>query len=48
MILEVQPGYGLFTGAAFEFISVYRTHYANADFNNHFITRNRFNKAQVA
>ena len=48
MILEVQPGYGLSIGGAFEFISVHRTHYANADFNNRFLTRNRFTKAQVA
>ena len=49
MILEAEPGYGLPTGGAFEFISVDRTDYSitNADFNNRFLTRNRFTKAQV-
>ena len=49
MNLKPEPGYGLPTGRAFEFISVGRTHYciANADFNDRFLTRNKFTKAQV-
>ena len=49
MILEFEPSYGGPTRGAFGFISVNQTHYAiaNADFNNRFLTRNRFTKAQV-
>ena len=49
MILGAERGCVLPAEDAFEFISVDRTHYAvaNADFNNRFLTRNRFTKAQV-
>ena len=49
MIQGVEPAYGWSSEDAFECISVDQTHYpiTNADFNNRFLTRNRFTKAQV-
>ena len=49
MILGAESGCVLPAEDAFEFIYLDRTHYAiaNADFNNRFLTRNKFTKAQV-
>ena len=49
MILEAEVSYGQPPEGAFKPISVDQTHYsiANTGFNNRFLTRNRFTKAQV-
>jgi hypothetical protein len=49
VVLEAEPGYGQPREGPCEPISVGRAHYsiAKAGFNNRFLTRNRFTKAQV-
>ena len=49
MILEAEPSYGQPPEGAFELFSVGQTYYyiANTGFNNRFLTRNRFTRAQV-
>ena len=47
MILVAEPGFGLAAEGAFVVNSANRTYYPIADFNNRFLTRNRFTKAQV-
>ncbi len=49
MISEGEPGYVQSSEGPFELIFVDQTHYSitKAGFNNHFLTRNRFTKAQV-
>ena len=49
MILEAEVGYGQPPEGTFEIVCVDQTHYsiASTGFNNRFLTRNRFTKAQV-
>ena len=49
MDLKAEPGYGQSSEGAFAIFSVGQTHYsiANTGFNNRFLTRNRFTRAQV-